>query len=159
MDKESTNKLVPLSLKRTLLAFIVGGFIFNYVVNMIFFVCQIIWIDFIHYNPYRSQSHALFLLAYSPIYALGSFIFSVSSVIFATIIAMVSHFIWGRVPLYSLVIMVPLCSYIQPLFIPSLHDFLHIPSLQEFQDILWYSIRQLPVLIGCWWWSSHTSKS
>lgn len=154
MEKESTNKLASPSMGRTLLIFSIGGFILNYAVNIVYDVCRIIWIDFIHYNPYRSQSDALYLMASSPLVAmLATFYYNIFTVIVGVIIAMVSHRIWGRVPFYSLIIMLPLsvfCMYVET---PS------GPTPVTYMDFLGLSLLQMPVLVGCWWWSNRIPKS
>jgi len=153
VEKESTNKLASGSMKRTLLIFIFGGFILNVAVNMIYVICRVIWIDFVHYNPHRSQLNALYLIAQSPIDALILTLYYSLPVIVGAIVAMVSHRIWGRVPFYSLVAMLPLCVFTLYKQMPSR------PIPLGYTDILWLFILQLPVVVGCWWWSNRTPKT
>lgn len=151
VEKESTTKLASASMKRTLLAFIVGGFILNFAVIMVYDICKIVWIDFLHYNPNRSQADALYLMANSPIVALiFTLLYSTLPVIVGAIVAMASHQIWKRVPFYSLIIMLPLC--VIALYIATGANRI------DYGDFLLISLRQLPVLVGCWWWSNRTPK-
>lgn len=161
MDKESVNKLASSSVRRTLLIFLVGGLILQYVVFTIEIFCEIVWFDFLHYNPYRSQAQALGLMMRSPIDGLFVLPFSVFPGIVATIIAVVSYRIWGRVPFYSLFVIVPVCSLLLPLFIPSLNEILSIKylKLRDIPQYLSFVLRELPVWIGCWWWSNRTPRS
>jgi hypothetical protein len=153
VEKESTNKPPAGSVKRTLLIFLFGGFILTVAVNTIYEILGIVWIDFMHYNPYRSQSHALQLIAMSPITGLILTLYYLLPVIVGAIVAVASHRIWGRVPFYSLVVMLPLCVFTLYKQMPSR------PIPIEYMDILWLFILQLPVVVGCWWWSNRIPKS
>ncbi|HEY3423251.1 MAG TPA: hypothetical protein VGL27_00535 [Negativicutes bacterium] len=152
MENKSTTKLVSSSIKRTLLIFLVGGFILYFIENVVFLVWDIVWIDFINYNPHRSQAHALYLMAESPITALVITLYYSLQLIVGASIAVFSQRIWGRVPFYSLIVMLPLCVFAMYKQIPS------GPSAFDYMDLLWLSLRQLPVLVGCWWWSNRTPK-
>ncbi|HWR42707.1 hypothetical protein [Sporomusa sp.] len=154
MEKESITKLASTSMKRTLLIFSFGGLILHYVVYTIFFICKIVWFEFLHYNPYRSQAQALEDIIRAPVDGLLFLLFSMFPVIVGTIIAMVSHRIWGRVPFYSLIVTVPLCSYVY------LHNIL-LPNLEpnEIVDIFGITLRELLVWGGCWWWSNRTPNN
>jgi hypothetical protein len=155
VEKESPNKADYSSLRRTALFFFFGGLIFHYLVYTIHGVYQIVWYDFLHHNPHRSQAHALELLLRTPSYALLSVVFSVFPVIVATIIAMVSHRIWGCVPIYILVVLVPLCGFLflSSIFVP---NFGPDPNII---DVFWLSVREVPVWVGCWWLSNRTPKN
>jgi hypothetical protein len=142
LEKESTCKLASGSMKRTLLIFIIGGFILNVAVYMVNDICGIIWIDFIHDNPHRSQLNALYLIAESPITGLILTLYYSLPVIVGAIVAMVSHRIWGRVPFYSLVVMLPLCVFTLYKQMPSR------PIPLGYTDILWLFILQLPVVVA-----------
>lgn len=153
MEKESPTKSDSSSITRTILVFLFGGFILTVAVNIVYHICLIIWIDFIHYNPHRSQQHALELIAWSPISALFYTLYYSLTLIAGTIVAMISHWIWGRVPFFSLAIILPLCVFVWYKQIPSgPHPFEHI-------DFFWLFIMQLPVWLGCWWWNNRLPKA
>ena len=95
MEKESPTEANRSSMRRTALIFFIGSLIFHYLVYTIFGVSQIVWYDFLHVNPHRSQEHAMEMLLRTPIDMLVSVIFSVFPTIVATIIAVVSHLMWG----------------------------------------------------------------
>lgn len=141
MDKESATKLASSSMKRTLLIFLVGGLILQYFVFIIEIFCGTVWFDFLHHNSYRSQAHALELMMRSPIDELFVVPFAVFPGIVATIIAVVSYRIWGRVPFYSLFIMVPVCNLLLPLFIPGLDEILSIKYHQFCGFLLCMSLK------------------
>lgn len=154
MDKLSTNKIVPSSLIRTILIFLFCGFFLWTVVNVVFEICDIVWIDFMHYNPNRSHSNALDIIMGSPIDGLiAALFYSELPLITVTTAAIVSHLIWGYVPFRSLIIMVPLCI---------LAIFIEAPSPERpfyYMDFVWQLVRVLPILVGCWWWNNRTRKS
>jgi len=154
VEKESTNKLASSSIRRTLLIFLVGGFILHFVEIMVLDVCDTVWIDFLHYNPHRSQADALYLMAQSPITALlATLLYAELPVIVSAIVAMISYRIWGNIPLFSLAVMLPLCVFALYIQIPS------GPMPFDYTGFLWLSLKELPVLVGCWWWSNRTIKS
>lgn len=152
MGQELKTKLVSSSLKRTFIVFLVGGLILSVAENVIILVWDILWIDFINYNPYRSQTHALYLIAQSPIDALIVSLYYSPPLIIGASIAVISHGIWGRVPFFSLIIMLPFCAYAIYKQVPS------GPKALDYLDFLWFSLSHLPVLVGCWWWSHSTQK-
>ena len=139
------------SMARTIGIFGIGGLILHYMYFVIHGISSIIWIDFMHQNPHRSQAHALDLIMWSPIEtAILAIIFAFLPVIFATIIAIVSYRNWGRVPFYILFIMVPVCS-----FGLALNTFV-APDI----GLVTRSFAlELPIWIGCWWWNNRAIKS
>lgn len=155
MEKESPTEANRSSMRRTALIFFFGGLIFHYLVYTIFGVSQIVWYDFLHVNPYRSQEHAMEMLLRTPIDMLLSVIFSVFPTIVATIIAVVSHRMWGYVPIYSLIVLAPLCGFLflSSIFLPNFG-----PDSDNI-DFFWAAIRELPIWIGCWWLSNRTSQN
>lgn len=154
MGKESTTKPASSSMVRTLLIFVLGGFILHFVEIMVLDVCDTVWIDFLHYNPHRSQSDALYLMAQSPITALlATLLYAKLPVIVGAVVAMISHRIWGHVPFFSLTVMLPLCVFALYIQIPS------GPIPFDYMDFLWLFLKELPVLVGCWWWSDRIPKS
>lgn len=161
VEKEPTGLSASELVTRTFLIFFFGGFILHYVVWMVYSVCDIIWIDFVHSNPHRSQLDALYLIAESPIFAFIALFFSVSQVITATLVAVISHRIWEHVPLYSLFVMVPVCSVLQPIAIfPTLNDilsmkYLKLHDIPKFFPVL---LRELSIWVTCWWWSNRILK-
>jgi len=153
MENESTYKPPAGSIKRTLLIFLFGGFIITFAVNTIYEMCRIVWIDFMHYNPHRSQAHALELIAGSPIDGLILTLYYSLPVIVGAMVAGVFQRIWGYIPFYSLTVMLPICVFTFYKQMPSR------PIPIEYTDILWLFILQLPVVVGCWWWNNRTPKS
>jgi len=161
VEKESTGLSASESMTRTFLIFFFGGFILHYVVWMAYSICDIIWIDFVHSNPHRSQTDALYLIAEAPIFAFIALFFSVSQVIAATVIAMISHRIWEHVPFYSLFVMVPVCSVLQPICIfPTLNDILSMKyfKLNDIPQFFPVVLRELSIWVACWWWSNCIPK-
>ncbi|MDR3562202.1 MAG: hypothetical protein P4N59_12305 [Negativicutes bacterium] len=155
MEKELTTNLTS-SMKRTLLIFIVGGFILNFAVNIVFDVLRVVWIDFFHYNPYRSQYDALYLMRWFPIVALLRTLYlDMLPVVLNAIIAVVSQRIWGCVPFYSLFIMLLLSAPVVFLY----PEIVNGPNPVTYMDFLGFSLMQMPVVVGCWWWSSRTPKN
>ena len=152
MEKELIKKSASGSMKRTLLIFIFGGFILTIAVNMINDIVGIIWIDFIHYNPHRSQVHALYLIAESPLTGLILTLYYSLPIIVGAVVAAIIQRIWGRVPFYSLVVILPLCVFTLYKQIPSR------PVPFDYTDILGFFILQLPVVFGCWWWNNRILK-
>jgi len=162
MEKPSTNNLAPSSLKRTLSIFIVGGF-FLYVTEFtVSLICNVIWVDFIHYNPHRTLSDSLTMIACSPI--IGLFFTLMSSeltLIIGAIGVIFSHWIWKRLPLYSLLIIIPLCIYATHIQLDAFPEFYNDSpsspiSSSPFDNFVKICMFQLPVSIGCWWWSHRT---
>ncbi|HWR42548.1 hypothetical protein [Sporomusa sp.] len=153
MKKESTTKPPVGSMTRTVLIFLFGGFILTVAVYAINDICGIVWIDFVHYNPHRSQAHALQLIAMSPITGLILTLYYSLPVIVGAMVAAVFQRILGRIPFYSLAVMLPICVFTLYKQIPSR------PIPIEYTDILGLFILQLPVVVGCWWWNNRTSKN
>jgi hypothetical protein len=164
MEKSVIKKYPPPNFARTLLIFAVGGFSLHIAVAMVYMICNLIWVDFIHYNPNRSQSNALLMMALSPIYGLFiALLNSELSLIIGALGAMISQWIWRRVTLYSLVAMFPLCCYAMYIQMNAFPGFYSDPPLPlPFDVVIWrilmISMFQIPILIGCWWWSNHNKK-
>lgn len=152
VEKESINKPPVGSMKRTLFIFLFGGFILTVAVNTIYQICGIVWIDFMHFNPHRSQSQALQLIAESPISGVILSLYYLLPVIVGAMVAAAFQRIWGRIPFYTLAVMLPICVFTLYKQMPSR------PIPIEYTDIVWLFILQLPVVVGCWWWSTRTPK-
>jgi hypothetical protein len=141
-------------LANPLLCFTIGGLAMYIAVSMVWMIGDLIWVDFIHHNPNRSQSHALQLMALSPFYGLAVTVFSSElPLLVGAVIATAAYWIWGRVPILTLGIMLPLCVYAmhvqgQFLFPGDQVDF-------DYWQFLWLSKQQLPVLVGCLWCSNR----
>jgi len=67
MEKTDAKKSASTSLVRTLVSFTVVGFAIYIAIITINMIGNIVWVDFIHYNPNRSQSNALIMIVLSPI--------------------------------------------------------------------------------------------
>ena len=90
--------------------FTLGGFALHVATVTVWHIGDLVWVDFIHVNPNRSQSNALAMMALSPVYGiLFALIFSWLPLLVGTIGALAAYRVWGRVPLWSLFVMLPLC--------------------------------------------------
>jgi MFS family permease len=139
-----------------LLCFAIGGFLLNIAIAAVWMIGDLVWVDFVHSNPNRSQSNALEMMALSPLYG---FIFALLGSWFpllaGTVAALTAHWIWGRVPFFSLFVMLPLCVYamrVQGLWLFPPDE----PAAFDYWQLLWLSRQQLPVLVGCWWCSNRS---
>ncbi len=115
---------------------------------------DLVFDDFIHDNPYRPRSDALIQIALLTLRGLfGALMISELWLGGATILALASHRIWGRVPFGSMV-MLPICGSLlylqgQVVLAPGLTRILdfRLPHAVLPGD----AAMQLPILIGCWW--------
>jgi hypothetical protein len=148
-----TSSSVQPKYKNPLLCFLVGGFVLHIAILVAWTIGELIWVDFLHYNPNRSQSNAAHMMLLSPIYGLlGTLALMELPILTGAIVALAAHQMWGRVPFAVLGVMLPLCVYamhIQGQFV--MKDTLPL-NLHQF---VWLARSQLPVLIGCWWCSSR----
>lgn len=152
VERGTTNKLPVGSVKRTLRIFLFGGFILTVAVYTVNYICGVIWIDFMHYNPNRSQAHAMQLIAASPITGIFLTLYYLLPVIVGAMAAAIFQKVWGRIPFYCLAVMLPLCVFTLYKQTPSR------PIPFDYTDILWLFILQMPVIGGCWWWNNRTSR-
>jgi hypothetical protein len=147
------------SYRRTVVSFLALGFILQAAAIAVWSIGDLVFDDFIHDNPYRPRSDALIQIALSPLRGLfGALMISELWLGGATILALASHRIWGRVPFVSIMVMLPICGsllYLQGQFVLAPGDTdldLRLPYV-----VLRNATMQLPILIGCWWWNDRVA--
>lgn len=130
--------------------FILYGFVFYVLEATILLASYIVWVDFINFNPYRSRENAELTLLLSPVY--GCFLALLTTefpLVMAAIIAVIAQLRLSRVPIWTLVIMLPFClgaAYLQLSVLISA-----FPGDFEFNlwSLLFLSALETPVLLGC----------
>lgn len=149
MEIESPNKAHHSSMIITAFVFFFGGFILTGAE----IICMIAWHS-IRDNPLPSQLDVFRFIALSPVFVLViTLSYYTYSIFLGAVVAVVSQWIWGRVPFYSLIIMLPLCIFALYKQLPD-----GLTSLNYVGFFWYYSPIQLPVLLGCWWLSNRASK-
>lgn len=123
-----------------------GGAI-NTVFFSVWFVSDIVWVDFLHTNLGRSHSNALKMLALTPFDGvfLTLALFTLPLLIGA-LGAKFGSLRSGKVPLWVLVVLHPLCGFA---FMVQ-HGMLDELNLDSGFRV---SVGQIPVLVGCWLWT------
>jgi hypothetical protein len=147
------------SYRRTVVSFLALGFILQAAAIAVWSIGDLVFDDFIHDNPYRPWSDALIQIALSPLRGLfGALMISELWLGGATILALASHRIWGRVPFGSIMVMLPICGSLlylqgQVVLAPGDTDLdFSLPYV-----VLRNATMQLPILIGCWWWNDRAA--
>jgi hypothetical protein len=147
------------SYRRTVVSFLALGFILQAAAIAVWSIGDLVFDDFIHDNPYRPRSDALIQIALSPLRGLfGALMISELWLGGATILALASHRIWGRVPFGSIMVMLPICGsllYLQGQVVLAPGDTDLDFSLPH--AVLRNAAMQLPILIGCWWWNDRAA--
>jgi hypothetical protein len=110
----------------------------------------VIWTDFIHHNPNRPPSNALFMLATSPIEGvLGSLALTLIAVIVGALLMAAAIRAFGRLQLWVAIGVAPLCAAacgLQGAYLfPS--DSGEIIILAAAAGL---TAARLPFLVGCW---------
>ena len=145
------------SLVRPLLCFLGGGFALTVGMVMVWDIGDLVWVDFIHHNPNRSQENALEMMAWSPFLGLLFALLGAELPLIAgAVMAAAAHRFWGRIPFWTLLLMLPVCvgaMYVQGLAVAPPDE----PVAFGIWQFLWGSRLQLPVLLGCWWCSRARS--
>jgi len=138
--------------KRNVFAiFFVLGLAIDVILVAVWLTAEVIWFDFLHHNPNRSQQNALMMIGFSPIYGIFA-AFSVNGLprLVGGIGAEFSNLLSGRVPFRVLLGLVPICGY--ACFLQSWYVFPFLGAELPFTWTMAFRLAlfQVPALLGCW---------
>ena len=116
----------------------------------LFLIGNLIWTDVLHVNPNRSQANVISMLWFSPLISLfGALLISELAVLAAVIQASLVQAIWGRIPLWAVFLMLPVCTY-------ALHLQVNLVGYSDDKADFGHhqfwraALTEFPVLLGCW---------
>ena len=143
-----------------LLVFLLLGFAIDAAYFGVWSAANVVWVDFLHTNPNRTQANALTMLALSPVYgAVGAIGLCLLPLIVGAIGAKLASLRSGRVPFWVLVVLLPACGLafsVQGRWLFDSYDDGPPPSMWDMAIRM--SVVQIPALLGCWLWTRRSRR-
>ena len=140
--------------------FLLLGFTIDAACFGLWSAANVVWVDFLHTNPNRSQANALTMLALSPIYgAVGAFGLNALPLIVGAIGAKLGSLRSGQVPFWVLVALLPACGLafaIQGQWLFDSYEDGPQPSVWNVAAQM--CVLQIPTLLGCWLWTRRPRR-
>src|SRR4029077_3300757 len=100
--------MTPKATLSTFLIFLVGGLAVTAAVFTLWAAADVVWVDFLHKNPYRTRDEAIQLLLRSPLNGVAAtFVLMLGSLLIGAAIAALGLVLFRRVPLWLLVVTLP----------------------------------------------------
>ena len=143
-----------------LLVFLFLGFAIDAACFGVWSAANVIWIDFLHTNPNRTQANALTMLALSPVYgAVGAIGLCTLPLIVGAVGAKLGSLRSGRVPFWVLMVLLPACGLacaVQGRWLFDPYEGGPTPSMWDMAIRM--SVVQVPALLGCWLWTRRSRR-
>lgn len=146
---------------RTFGIFFGGGFLVTVAVLSLWFIGDVVWIDFLHENPHRTRGHALLLAALSPLYGIfGAILLKLPPLLTGAVWAVLGRAIFGSLPLLYVIVVLPVCVLADQaqfwwLFPGAIEEEIHPLEVRVLKALSY----QLPVLLVCWWWDRRRGSA
>jgi hypothetical protein len=136
-----------------LTAFVLLGLGVNAACLALWQVGDLIWVDFLHTNPDRTQSHALTMIALSPFNGmLGAVSGAALPVLCGAMTLTLGCIFYGRIPIWFFMLAAPICGMAAAAQVYWMQTYYGEGSATFWTNSLPVITMQVPFLLTCWWW-------
>jgi hypothetical protein len=139
-----------------LVTFVLLGLGINAACIALWLIGDLIWVDFLHTNPNRTQSNALTVIALSPLYGLFGAVFgSALPILCGSITLTIGGRFYRRIPAWLFVLSAPICGMAAAIQIHWVQAYFGDGPTAFWMAASGLIVLQVPFLLTCWWWTQR----